>query len=361
VNSSHKSIHTQKSIPLAGHTTIGLGGPAAEFTSCTTVDQVREALVYAREQHLRVQILGGGSNVVFADRGFDGLVLKIDLRGVKFNEVGDQVSVVAGAGENWDDLVKRYIDGDLAGIECLSGIPGLVGATPIQNVGAYGQEVCDTIVSVTALERKSLELIQIPGSECRFGYRQSRFKSDDKNRFIITEVCFRLTKFGKPQIRYSELQQYVESRMHLNTLANGKPALDAVRSAVLALRRRKSMVIDPADPNSRSVGSFFVNPILSKETFATLEEQWKQSGHEKPVPVFPVKNGMKVPAAWLVENAGFARGYRRNGAGISANHSLALINCAGTTKDLLELAGEIENTVHQKFGIRLQREAVVVE
>ena len=309
---------------------------------------------------MRVHILGGGSNLIFADHGFNGLILKIDLRGVAIDSTGTKVSAAAAAGESWDEFVGQCIEHDLAGIECLSGIPGFVGATPIQNVGAYGQEVSETIESVRALDRKSLEPVNIPGHDCRFGYRQSRFKSDDRDRFVITEVRFRLTKFGQPQIRYTELQRYVDSNLSLSGLSQGRQALDAVRSAVIALRKKKSMVIDPADPNSRSVGSFFVNPILAKEHFSTLQDRWKASGHEKAIPVFPAGNGMKVPAAWLVENAGFPRGYRRNGAGISSNHSLALINCGGTTKELLDLAGEIESGVHQKFGIQLQREAVVV-
>jgi UDP-N-acetylmuramate dehydrogenase len=203
--------------------------------------------------------------------------------------------------------------------------------------------------------------VEFANPECRFEYRKSRFKTADKDRFIITEVRFRLTRFGKPRLRYGELQQYVEQNIHLEKLTGGRAALNAVRSAVLALRKRKSMVIDPADPNSRSVGSFFINPILSQQTCAALQEQWKESGHEIPIPVFPADGGVKLPAAWLVENAGFTRGYRRGGAGISDNHSLALINCGGTTRDLLGLASDIETAVYRKFNIRLEREAVVVE
>jgi UDP-N-acetylmuramate dehydrogenase len=307
-----------------------------------------------------VQILGGGSNILFSDEGYDGLVVKIDLKGISLTDEGDFIIAHAAAGEDWDEFVKLCIDHACSGIECLSGIPGLIGATPMQNVGAYGQEVSDTIISLNALDSKNLKEDEFTNKECRFGYRQSRFRTEDAGRYIITEVTFRLKKSSRPEINYPELRNYLEANFGLNILATGRPALDAIRSSVLVIRKKKSMVIDPADTNTRSVGSFFMNPVLSKREFESLEEQWQLSGGKSQIPTFKVQGTIKVPAAWLVEKAGFHRGYRKGGAGISANHSLALINCGGTTREILDLAEEIQQSISKRFGILLEREPVVV-
>ena len=338
----------RETIPLAPQTTIRLGGPARYFAECTTVAQIRTALEWAASAERAVQILGGGSNVLFSDRGYDGLVLKIALGGVEFS---GNIATVA-AGESWDLFVHSSIERGLAGIECLSGIPGLAGATPIQNVGAYGQEVQETIVAVQALDRQTLEQIDFSTAECGFAYRHSRFKAEDRDRFIITAVKYRLDPRGLPQIRYPELRR--ELGDELAEFASGRPALVAVRNAVLKLRRRKSMVIDPQDPNSQSVGSFFLNPLISRETFAVLERK------KRDIPHFPAPDGIKLPAAWLVENAGFNKGFQRGGIGISKNHALALINCSGSTREILDLADEIQKAVQQTFGIRLEREPVLI-
>jgi len=347
-------------VPLSEYTTIGLGGPAMHFAVCENLGQIREGLTFARDNRLRVHILGGGSNVIFADEGFKGLVAQIALRGVTFYEAGDSVDVIASAGEPWDQLVRSCIDRHLAGVECLSGIPGFVGATPIQNVGAYGQEVRETIVSLKAIQRDTLELTEFSGAECGFTYRQSRFKSNDAEEYIITEVTFRLRKNGRPEIRYPELGTYLESHANLSALESGRPVLEAVRRAVLALRRKKSMVVDPADPDSRSVGSFFMNPVLTGEEFLRLEERWKQRGMTDPIPTFQAGTGIKVPAAWLVEKSGFRKGHRSGGVGISPNHALALVNYNGSAHEILQLAAEIQAGVLERFGIRLEREPVVV-
>lgn len=366
-------------IPLAEHTTIGLGGKAKYFISCRTIDEVRFALTFAESKNLSVQILGGGSNLIFPDDGFNGLIVKIDLKGIRFEEQDDGTEAYAKAGEVWDDFVKLCIDQNLAGIECLSGIPGLVGATPIQNVGAYGQEVKETIIEVTAIDRKSLDLVQFSSNECSFGYRKSRFKHNDKGKYVIVEVTFRLKKFGEPSVKYTELRDYIDSNKLLHdesagggysfgAEARGRPArgdpatrekLQIVREAVLALRRKKSMVIDPTDLHSRSVGSFFVNPVLSEGEYNKLTDGLKLRGIEGP-PSFKSTEGVKIPAAWLVENSGFHRGHKRDGVGISPNHALALVNYSGTAKDLLSLASDIEKAVFEKFGIGLEREAVVI-
>ncbi|MEK9137241.1 MAG: UDP-N-acetylmuramate dehydrogenase, partial [Bacteroidota bacterium] len=255
-SSAQHTLRIQSDVLLSDLTTIHLGGRARYFAACRAIDDIREALAFAREKSIRVCVLGGGSNVIFADEGFDGLVIHIETSGVAVQDDEDATMISAAAGEGWDPFIERCIEKGLGGIECLSGIPGLVGATPIQNVGAYGQEVCDTIVSVRALDRETLDVVEFPNRDCGFGYRQSRFKSTDADRFVISDVKFRLRKHGRPEIRYPELQRFIASTADLNSLPDGEPILRAAREAVITLRRRKSMVIDPRDPNSRSVGSF---------------------------------------------------------------------------------------------------------
>jgi UDP-N-acetylmuramate dehydrogenase len=307
-----------------------------------------------------VQVMGGGSNLIFSDEGFSGLVMKIGLQGVRFEDRGEECVVGVQAGQDWDRLVQASVERGLGGIECLSGIPGLVGATPMQNVGAYGQEVEDVITVVRALERETLQMVEFERQACGFAYRQSRFKNEDLGRYIIVEVEYCLKKEARPQLHYAELQRYVEEKVDIEGLESGA-ALQAVRQAVLELRRGKSMVVDAADPNARSAGSFFLNPVVSKQQFGAIEERWAAMGGEGAVPSFDAAEGVKVPAAWLVERAGFAKGYRRGGIGVSEKHALALVNWGGTTRELLQLAEQICRGVEEKFGVRLEREPVVVE
>ncbi len=351
------SFSPESNVPLASLTTIGLGGPAEAVASCSRVAQIRDAFAFARERSLPVQILGGGSNIIFSDEGFPGLVIRIGLRGITVFE-GHPCEVTVGAGEVWDDVVAFCIDYNLGGVECLSGIPGLAGATPIQNVGAYGQEVSNTILRVSALDRTTLEPVEFPATACWFGYRKSRFKLEDAGRYVITAVTFGLHKNAVPVVRYPELQRALEADE--TTLQAGRPGLLAVRQAVLALRRKKSMVLDPDDPNTRSVGSFFVNPVVTSEAFAALQQRWAAVGNADAVPSYPSGSGIKVPAAWLVEHAGFPRGFRRGGVGISDNHALALVNYGGTASELLRLAEDIQRAVHERFGVALEPEPVIV-
>ncbi len=346
-----------RSVPVAPFTTIGLGGAARYFFTAGSVDEVLEALDYADSNRLRIQVLGGGSNIVFGDEGFDGLVLHIGLRGLQSTDDGEYTLVTAAAGEPWDEFVLRAIELGLGGIECLSGIPGSVGATPIQNVGAYGQEVSETIVSVRVLDRPSRTVVDIPGSDCAFGYRQSRFKSADAGRYIVLAVTFRLATNGRPSLRYEELRKHVGPT---DPAAGGAAALGRVRDAVMALRRRKSMTVDPADPNTRSVGSFFTNPVLSCAEYELFAAHWLRAHPDSRIPGFPAGAGVKIPAGWLVENAGFTKGFRYKGVGISGNHALALVNRAGSAAELLELAGMIEKKVFETFSVRLEREPVIV-
>ncbi len=354
-------IAIRQDVPLDKYTTIGLGGRAKYFATCRSVADLRDGLTYARETGLPVQVLGGGSNILFADHGFEGLVLKIDLRGLHLDAPGDGINVTVGAGEPWDPFVQTCITRGLAGLECLSGIPGSVGATPIQNVGAYGQEVSDTVFSLQALDRTSLEQVRFQGTDCAFRYRYSRFKDQDRERYVITQVTYRLQPQGRPEIRYPELARQIQSQVDLKTLPPGRPALEAVRKVVLALRRRKSMLFDPNDPDARSVGSFFLNPILTPDQLRRLQARWAAGGESSPIPAFEAAKGIKVPAAWLVEQAGFHKGYCHKGAGISSKHALALVNRGGTTRQLMALANAIQGAVHDRFGIHLEIEPVLVD
>jgi UDP-N-acetylmuramate dehydrogenase len=333
---------------------MALGGAARLFAPCTTREELVAALAYADVAELPVHLLSGGSNTIFADEGFDGLVVHLLLRGRACVRGGESVIVRSACGERWDDLVAYAVENDWGGIECLSGIPGSVGATPVQNVGAYGQEVRDTISSVTALDRSSLVGVTFSADECGFAYRQSRFKREDAGRFVITEVEFRLRPHAPAVVLYPELRRVLDKG------GAGAHPLNVVRDAVLALRRSKSMVVDSADENVRSVGSFFMNPVIPAAQAGQLRDEYAAGGDAPPPPLYPVADGVKVSAAWLVEQSGFTRGTRRGGVGISTRHSLALVNHGGTTRELLAFADEIQKKVLEKFGIALDREPQVV-
>lgn len=339
-------LHITKNIPLAPLTTIQLGGNAKEYISCKTDEDIISALTYAKENALRVHVLGGGSNSIFADAGFDGLVIHIETKGIATQQGDDKtVLLTVQAGEQWDDVVQYAIANNLTGIECLSGIPGSCGGTPFQNVGAYGQEVAQTIAYVDAIDRESLQPVHFSNAECNFGYRTSRFKEKDCNKYIITSVTFKLTPNGAPNIRYGEL----------SNLVSETSSLEDIRVAVLSLRKKKSMLVDPSDPNSISCGSFFTNPIVSVEKFESMQKNLSET-----IPSYDSGADKKLSAAWLVEHAGFAKGTTRGNVGISANHSLALINKGGTTAELLQFAQEIQTAVQQTFDIHLALEPLVI-
>src|SRR5437879_154654 len=355
-------VKLRENVPLAPYTTLALGGPARYFVECASEAEVREALAHAGEHGLPVFVLGGGSNVVFADEGFPGLVLRVAIgrdEGIAFGE-GDGAApeIRAGAGADWDTLARGAVERGWTGVECLSGIPGTVGGTPIQNVGAYGQEVADTLVRVTCLDRATLEGRTFTASECEFGYRDSRFKRRDRGRYVVLDVTLRLERDTPPRLRYPELRDAVARAGSLDAAAPAD-AVRLVRQTVLALRRAKSMVLDPADPDARSAGSFFMNPVLSGAAFAELEQRWRTAGGTGVIPSYPAAEMVKVPAAWLVERAGFSKGYRRGGAAVSARHALALVNLGGTSTELLALADAIRAGVEARFGIRLECEPEV--
>jgi len=342
---------------LASRTTLGLGGPARELITVEDDATLVAALRYARHERLELAILGGGSNVVVSDAGFDGLVIAMAQRGIAISTRGAAVSVRARAGEPWDELVAMSVARELSGLECLSGIPGLVGAAPIQNIGAYGQEVSETIASVRVLDRATLETRELRPEDCGFAYRDSAFKRAPE-RFAVLEVCFELQLGGEPSVRYAELQRALEAR-------SSGPTLAEVRDTVLALRRAKSMVLDPDDENRHSAGSFFTNPIVSAEQAARVCQQAvaeRLVERIEQVPRYPAPQGrVKLAAGWLIERAGFAKGERRGTVGISSRHALALVHHGGgTSTALLALAREIRDRVHAKFGVTLVLEPVLL-
>lgn len=341
------TLRVDRDVPLAPFTTIGIGGPARFFVHVTGVDELRDALAWAERERQPVFLLGGGSNLLISDGGFPGLVIQLDLRGIVVeSEDAETVMVKVAAGEPWDSFVAMAVGQGWAGIECLSGIPGSTGATPIQNVGAYGQDVSETIARVEVLDRTTGRVIWLTNWDCRFGYRSSLFKTYEKERYIVLTVTFRLRRNGSATVRYPELRQYLETHdIALDDLLH-------VRDAVIAIRRRKGMVIDPTDPETRSDGSFFMNPILDASAFESFR-------HKAPgAPSFPAADGtVKLSAAWLIEHAGFHKGFAHGNAGISSKHSLAIVNRGGArAAEVAELVGMIQERVREAFGVELQPE-----
>lgn len=353
----------RREVPLAPLTTLNLGGPARWLMECGSVEDVRSGLQFGRRRDLPVAVLGEGSNVIVPDEGFPGLVLSLPPGELVFHDTARGATVVAGAGGHWDDLVAESVRRGLSGIECLSGIPGTVGAAPLQNIGAYGQELAEPLSEVLCLDRATLETVSLTGGECGFRYRDSRFKSEDRGRFIILGVTLQLRSGVRPELRYDELRRAVTEKgaPPLGELPAPR-AVSLVRETVLRLRRRKSMVVDPVDPESRSVGSFFLNPVLTEAEVAELEERCARTGVGEAPPVYPVDDRYKVPAAWLVEQSGYHKGLRRGGVGISANHALALVHRGGgSASELLALGEEIRQAVHRRFDVRLEREPTLFE
>jgi UDP-N-acetylmuramate dehydrogenase len=349
----------KENYPLSSLTTIGLGGPARYLIECSSVSEIKDAISVSYEKSLKFYVLSGGSNVVFPDKGFDGVVLLLKNKSENFEIIeqdSDSITFKINAGENWDNFVKFAVDNGYSGIECLSGIPGSVGATPVQNVGAYGQEIKDVFVSLNALDANTLEEKTFSNAECKFNYRQSRFKKEDKGKYIITDVTLKLSKIEPPKIKYPELQKYISENTKYDSADSLREKLKIVRESVIAIRKKKSMVIDSSDPNTKSCGSFFMNPILDEASYQNFLENAK----ELNPPSFPSNGNYKIPAAWLIENSGFYKGYRYLGVGISENHTLALINHNGTSRELLELANLIKGKVFEKFGLRLTTEPEII-
>jgi UDP-N-acetylmuramate dehydrogenase len=337
-----------ENVSLAPLTTFRIGGLARYFADAISEEAILDAVRFAKQQNLPLFVLGGGSNLLVADTGFQGIVVHVGLKGVHWESNQEQTVVRAAAGEPWDAFVAAAVERDLGGIECLSGIPGLVGGTPVQNVGAYGQEVSEVLVSVRAYDRDADRVVDLSCEACAFGYRSSLFNTTAKDRYIVLQVTYALRNDGAPSIRYADVQREFED-------ASSTATLHAVRSAVLRIRARKAMLLVEGDPDCRSAGSFFKNPIVGENKFAEI-----QSSLDRPIPRYPAATGqVKMAAAWLIENAGFAKGYALGPVGLSTKHTLALVNRGNArADDILKLAREIRSRVYDRFGIELCPEPV---
>jgi len=338
-----------ENIALAPLTTLGIGGPARWFVEATSEAEIAEACAWAREKGVPLFVLGGGSNVLLADSGFDGLALHIAFKDME--QDGELLS--AAAGTSWDDCVDQALAADCAGVECLAGIPGTVGGTPVQNVGAYGQEVSTVIDRVRAFDRVAQEFVEFANTECGFAYRKSRFNTTDRGRYVVTRVDYRLRQNGASTLTYAELNAHFSGR-------EKTPSLVEVAQAVREIRKSKGMLLVEGDPDCRSAGSFFKNPSVAPE----VAERVKQIAADANLALrtFPAERRLvKIPAAWLIEQAGFRKGYALGATGISSRHTLALVNRGGATAaEILALAEKIANAVETKFGIRLQMEPDII-
>jgi UDP-N-acetylmuramate dehydrogenase len=403
--------------PLAPFTTFGIGGPARWFVEAASEEQIAEAAAWAGERGVALFVLGGGSNLLVSDSGFKGLVLRMALRGITTSqpaaafesgsescqstsplfESGSEscqgtTSVVpqtqqnrcgalapethpstdssslpehashaiyrVAAGEDWDAFVERAVQDNCAGVECLAGIPGTVGGTPVQNVGAYGQEVSSAIERVRAFDLQEHAFVEFPAAECGFSYRRSRFNSADRGRYVVTRVDYRLTPGGAPTVRYTDLQRALAEEKK----EGREPGLAEVAALVRRVRQSKGMLMVEGDPDCRSAGSFFKNPVVNEEQLRQIA-----AGSEKEPPRFPAgpetesQGLVKVPAAWLIEQSGFAKGYTLGSAAISSRHTLALTNRGGASSaDILTLATAISSAVESRFGVRLEMEPVML-
>ena len=343
-------MHIEENRILAPLTTFGIGGRARWFAEAHSEADIVEAAAWARERNLPLFVLGGGSNVLIADAGFPGLVLHIALKGIEGQDIGDdRVLMRVAAGESWDDCVERATKANLAGIECLAGIPGTVGGTPVQNVGAYGQEVSSVIGRVRAFDIHDHHMVEFDAEHCGFSYRKSRFNTTDAGRFVVTRVDYRLTRNGKPTLKYPDIQRAFPF--------GSTPTLLEVAQAVRNIRAAKGMLLVDCDPDCRSAGSFFKNPIISEDQANRIEFLTRKA----PPRFASGPDRVKIPAAWLIEQAGFLRGFALGNAGISTRHTLALINRGGATaSEILALAAEIRSTVEKKFGVVLHPEPVLL-
>jgi UDP-N-acetylmuramate dehydrogenase len=341
----------RENVPLAPMTTFKVGGPARYFTEATSIQDVSQAVVHARKHSLPLFVLGCGSNLVISDAGWPGLVLRIGITGFE-RRPGSEVFEV-GAGEEWDKFVACAVSQNCAGIECLSGIPGSTGGTPVQNVGAYGQEVAETIESVQVLDTRDNEIRELCNDACGFAYRTSIFNSSERGRFIVLRVDYALREAGEPAINYADLKRYFSGR-------DCAPTLAETREAVRQVRASKGMLITPGDEDCCSAGSFFKNPVLPDSDYKSLKDRAQARGLQ--IPSYPALNSYrKISAAWLVENSGFQKGYSRGPVGISRKHALALVNRGGAkATDIIALKDEIQNRVGDLWGIQLQPEPVFV-
>ncbi|HEV2732639.1 MAG TPA: UDP-N-acetylmuramate dehydrogenase [Terriglobales bacterium] len=346
-------MNVQENVPLAPLTTLKIGGPARYFAECKNVAEVQDAVAFARSRNLPLFVLGGGSNLVVSDAGWPGLVLKIGIAGIDERNENGKAIFEAGAGEEWDNFVARAVAHNCAGVECLSGIPGSVGGTPVQNVGAYGQEVAETIESVLALDLRDDQLRELCNEACGFNYRTSIFNTSERGRYIILRVTYALMPGGRPRLQYADLKKHFAGWRQV-------PTLGETREAVRGIRASKAMLITPGDPDSRSAGSFFKNPVLSSEQHEELSRRAAAQGLQ--IPSYPALAAQhKISAAWLVEHSGFSKGYGDGSVGISSKHALAIVNRGdATAADIVALKEQIQQRVKEIWGVCLQPEPVFV-
>ena len=352
----HPQIKLQENVPLAPYTTLGIGGPARFFCEAKTEDEVAGAAKLACDRGLPLFVLGGGSNLLVSDNGFDGLVMRVGAGSKRESREGPGVLLEAAAGGNWDEFVRYTVDRGYAGIECLAGIPGDVGGTPVQNVGAYGQEVAATIFQVRAYDLETGAFVDLDHEACRFGYRRSIFNADARGRHIVTAVTYKLRAGGEPALRYADVKRYFAAQIERGE----RPTLRQVYDGVRSIREQKGMLAGQGGADGRSAGSFFKNPVVRS---ATLPEVALSVGCRfEEVPHYPAGDGMvKLAAAWLVERAGFHKGFAMGRVAISSRHTLALVNLGGATAaELIALRDAVMKAVHDRFAIHLEQEPVML-
>ncbi|HEX9079394.1 MAG TPA: UDP-N-acetylmuramate dehydrogenase [Desulfuromonadaceae bacterium] len=342
-----------ENVPLAGFTTFGVGGAAHRFAEVTTPEEAAQALAFAREQRLPLFVLGGGSNVLVSDGGFPGLVILNRIKGFSVSPDNGAVLVTAGGGEDWQEFTDRCVAQGWQGVECLTGIPGTVGAAPVQNIGAYGQEAGQTIERVEALETATGRIIRLENEQCRFGYRLSIFNTGEAGRYLITGVTFRLAPGCAPLIAYRELAERLA--------AKSAPTLGDVRDTVLSIREGKGLLIREGFEQFKSAGSFFKNPVVTKAEYERIARLVEEAGGFANW-AWPMEDGaVKLSAACLIQCAGFSRGHRQGSVGISPRHTLIMVNYGGASAgELITFAAKIRDRVFERFGVPLSPEVRLI-
>jgi UDP-N-acetylmuramate dehydrogenase len=349
-------VTIQENVPLAQYTTLGVGGPARWFVHVTGQQQLLDAVAFARAHSLPIFVLGGGSNLLVSDIGFPGLILHIVFGGQ--TGVRPQLSdphpttFTVDAGTIWDNFVRSICEQGISGVECLAGIPGLVGGSPIQNIGAYGQEVASSILNVTALDLDTLTYVTLDREACHFAYRTSIFNTTHRNRYIVTAVAFQFDPAAKPNLTYADLTRHFA--------ATAQPTPLEIYHAVRIIRARKGMLLIEGDPDSHSAGSFFKNPVVEQGAIERIAAKLDINPTE--IPHWPAGQGStKLPAAWLVERAGFHKGFHMGRAGISTKHTLALVNLGGATaSEIIALRDAVTHKIEERFAIQLEQEPVML-
>jgi UDP-N-acetylmuramate dehydrogenase len=351
------TIHIQEQVPLAPYTTLRIGGPARFFCSVQHENEIAEAAQFARDNGLPLFVLGGGSNLLVSDAGYGGLVVHLSATIARQERRdAEHVLLEVAAGENWDDLVLYAVDRGYAGIECLAGIPGDVGGTPVQNVGAYGQEVAETIVLVRAYDLETRTFVNLDHQACHFSYRRSLFNAEAPGRYIVTAVTYRLRPGGEPALRYADVKRHFASVLD----RGDQPTLRQVYDAVRSIREQKGMLAGQGGPDGRSAGSFFKNPVVPSSRLPQLAFQAECNLDQ--IPHYPAGEGtVKLPAAWLIERAGFHKGFAMGRVAISSRHTLALVNLGdATAAELIALRDAVATAIRDKFAIYLEQEPVML-